>query len=228
MRQDKQNVSEHAVASSLVFDRVPSDHLPGRGPKKDINTVQPGIFLLSDNELKEIINRYRIYAGRIIVKVFPALAFLADLLPKHIPHEYSEEMKCKSEVITMPVLMKDEKKYAECVEVMDTFEDWLQDIHTKALNVPADQHPQPPQNRPAIHTPSRPDQPASHAPPIPDPSDPLCGVKVPCIGDQLTRVRFAAAKDLRSGAHTTKDRLEHLYPFRCAGWHTKKFSKGIS
>lgn len=133
MRQDKQNVSEHAVASSLVFDRVPSDHLPDRGPKKDINTVQPGIFLLSDDELKEIINRYRIYAGRIIVKVFPALAFLADLLPKHIPHEYSEEMKCKSEVITMPVLMKDEKKYAEYVEVMDTFEDWLQDIQYKGL-----------------------------------------------------------------------------------------------
>ena len=74
------------------------------------------------------------------MKVFPALAFLADLLPKHNPHEYSEEMKCKSEVITMPVLMKDEK-FAECVEEMNTFEDCLQDIHTKVLNVPADQHP---------------------------------------------------------------------------------------
>ena len=52
--------------------------------------------------------------------------------------------------------------------------------------------------------------------------DPLCGVKVPCIGDQLTRIRFAGAKDLRAGAHTNRDRLDHLYPFRIAAWHTKR------
>ena len=105
---------------------------------------------------------------------------------------------------------------------MDTFEDWLHEIHTKAsgtvgINVP----PRPP-GRPAINAPSRPGQPSFHAPPAPDPADPLCGVKVPCIGDQLKRVRFAGAKDLRSGAHTCKDRLDHLYPFRCAAWHTKR------
>jgi len=79
-----------------------------------------------------------------------------------------------------------------------------------------------PPGRPAIHAPSQPDQPASHACPVPDPAEPLCGVKVPCIGDQLTRVRFAGAKDLCAGAHTSKDRLDHLYPFRCAAWHTKR------
>ena len=225
MREDHQNVSEHAVSSTLVFDRVPSDHLPDCGPKQDIKAVDPGIFLLSDDELSHIACRYRIYAGRIVVKVFPALSFLADLVPKHIPHQYSEEMKQKSEVITMPVLMKDEKRYAECVEVMDTFEEWIQDIHTKASDVPAtdiDAVPHPPHARPEIHGPSRPDQPASHAPPRQDPVDPLCGVKVPCIGDQLTRVRFAGAKDLRAGSHTSRDRLDHLYPFRCAAWHTKR------
>lgn len=148
---------------------------------------------------------------------------MADLLPKDIPQQYSKEMKVKSEVFTLPVLTKDEKKYADCVDVMDMFEDWVHENHTKAsgtvgINVPP---PRPP-GRPAIHAPSCPDQPSSHAPPVPDPADPLCGVKVPCIGDQLTRVRFAGAKDLRAGAHTCKDRLDHLYPFRCAAWHTKR------
>ena len=221
MREEHQNISEHAVASSLVFDRVPSNHLPDNGPQKDIKTVDPGIFLLSDDELSEIAFRYCIYVGRIIVDVFPKLNFLADLLPKHIPHQYSDEMKQKSEVVTMPVLMKDEKKYADCVDVMDTFEQWIQDIHTKAFSV-SDASPYPPNGRPAVYAPSRPDQPASHAPPVPDPVDPLCGIKIPCIGDQLTRVKFAGAKDLRAGAHTSKDRMDHLYPFRCAAWHTKR------
>lgn len=145
MREEHQNVSEHAVASTLVFDRVPSDHLPDNGPQEDIKTTGPGFFLLSDDELSEIAYRYRVYAGRIIAKAIPKLSFLADLLPKDIPQQYSKEMKVKSEVFTLPVLTKDEKKYADCVDVMDMFEDWVHENHTKAsgtvgINVPPPPH----------------------------------------------------------------------------------------
>ena len=44
MPEEHQNVSEHAVASSLVFDRVPSDHIPDNGPKKDIKTTDLEFF----------------------------------------------------------------------------------------------------------------------------------------------------------------------------------------
>ena len=67
-------------------------------------------FLLSDDELSQIADRYHIYAGRIISKAFPKLSFLADLIPKHILHQYREQMNRKSEVVTLPVLMKDKKK----------------------------------------------------------------------------------------------------------------------
>ena len=73
----------------------------------------------------------------------------------------------------MPVLMKDEKKYADCVDVMDTFEEWVHDIRTRASDVTAEQPDAIPHVRLAIQGPSRPDQPASHAPPVPDPVDPL-------------------------------------------------------
>ena len=43
------------------------------------------VFLLGDEELKEVAGCYRIYAARIFVEFFPALNFLADLVPKHIP-----------------------------------------------------------------------------------------------------------------------------------------------
>ncbi len=41
-------------------------------------------------------------------------------------------MSTKSEVVTMPVLMKDEKKYAECVDVLDQLEKWTQEIYSAA------------------------------------------------------------------------------------------------
>ncbi len=219
MREADQNVSEHAVATTLVFDRVSAKHLPDNCPRRDIHTAPPNIFLLGDDDLRDVADRYCIYAARIFVEFFPALHFLADLVPEHIPHEYSELMKQKSSVITMPVLMKDEKKYPDCVDVMDTLEDWIHDIYTKAKNLPSVLAAARP---PPISAPARPDQPGSHQPPVADNGDPLCGVKVPCIGDQLTRIRFAGSKDLRAGAHTSKDRFDHLYPFRVAAWHTKR------
>ena len=36
MRSDAQNKSVHAVATSLVFDRITSKDLPDDGPKKDL------------------------------------------------------------------------------------------------------------------------------------------------------------------------------------------------
>ena len=73
-----------------------------------------------------------------------------------------------------------------------------------------------------MRTASRPDQPLSHARPAPDPNDPLAKVRVPCYGDQLTRVRLAGAKDLRAGCHTANDRLDHIHPIKVAHWHCKR------
>ena len=91
-------------------------------------------------------------------------------------------MKMKSEVVTMPVLMKDEK-YAEIVNVLDQLEQWAHEIYAAAglcsSSPVVNDGPTPP-----IATSSRPDQSALHVPLTPYENDPLSGVKIPCFGDQ--------------------------------------------
>ena len=221
MRSDAQNKSVHAVATSLVFDRITSKDLPDDGPKKDLKDCDMiELVSLTDEETNITKERYKLLVAKILCQYFPAFKFLQDLVPAHLPHENTEAMSRKSTVVPFPVLMKDEKKYSEVVDVLDQLETWSHDIFSKAgLSLVPDSSHEPPQLQSNT---SRPDQPASHNRPVASTTDPLQNVKIPCYGDQLSRVRFAGAKDLRSGSHTARDRFDHIYPFRIVDWHCKK------
>lgn len=222
MRSDKQNTSVHAVATSLVFDRVSSDHLLDSGPQKSFAECEMrDLIKLTEEDKRCTRERNKIFLGKILCEVFPAFDFLKSVVPAQTPCRYRDEMSTESVVVPLPVLMKDEKKYAEVIDVLDQLEAWLHDLYSKAgLCPPPEQERVPP--GPPIAAPSRPDQPASHVPPTPQPDDPLAKAKVPIFGDQLTRVRLAGAKDLRAGCHTPQDRLDHLYPYKIVDWHTKR------
>ena len=222
VRTDSQNKSVHAVASSVVFCRIPKADLPDDGPQNDLKTCNVReVVKLSSSEKNAIRCRYRILLAQILFEHFPELCVFKPHVSAHTKCLFSEKTSMKSEVITLPVLMKDEKKYADCVDVLDQLEKWTQKLYSDAglCSIPnltgnTDQ--------PAIGNRSRPDQPASHVHPVPSCDDPLSGIKIPCYGDQLTRVRLAGAKDLRAGCHSAAQRLDHLYPFCIVDWHTKR------
>ena len=221
-RTDKQNKSVHAVASSIVFCRVPSGDLPDDGPKGDLKKSDVRqVVKLSTEENALIRQRYRIMLGRILFKNLPELRIFQPFVPAETECSFSSKTALKSEIVTMPILMKDEKKYSDCVDVLDQLENWTEEIYTAAgLCGPAQNDAQ--SAPPVIGHSSRPDQPASHFQPVPSADDPLSVIKIPCYGYQLTRVRVAGAKDLRAGCHSAKERLDHLYPFCIVDWHTKR------
>ena len=181
------------------------------------------LVLLSDDEIRLIQYRYKMLVARILLKHFKKFSRIKSYISGDIDllHENSEASAIKSD-ITMPVLMKDEKKYSDCVDVLDQFEEWTHKIYKSSGRCKDLEADQPPVSHPVISATTRPDQPRSHVPPVMSESDPLQGIKIPCFGDELTRVRFAGACDLHSGCHTAKQRLDNLYPYRIVGWHTTR------
>ena len=199
MTEDIQNKSVHAVATSIVFNRVSDEQFTDAGPQQDLKLCNVcELVNVSDADFNVIRSRYGVLLAQLLFKHFNAFEMFKQYIPETTDCFHDKEMKMKSEVITMPILMRDEKKYAEVVDVLDQLEQWTHEIYSAAglcsSDLVADD------TTPPIATSSRPDQPASHVPPKPSENDPLCGVKIPCFGDKLTRVRFAGAKDLRAGA----------------------------
>ena len=221
MRKDNQNKDMHYFASNLVFDRVPTPDNLSVTPKHDIKSLQNSAFLLTAAESKKLLEDYKVIISRILVKYLPAFTVFKNIVLAHIDHAYQDEMSKKSVIVPLPIQMKDEKNYADVVDILSSYEDAIEDIYVKAgvIKKPDDGKVEKLKEN-TISPHSRPDQPGAHVTSS-DSSDHMKGISVPFGGDQLTRVRFAGAKDLRAGAHTAKDRFDHCSPFKIELWHTK-------
>ena len=220
MRSENQNRDVHAVATSLVFDRVPNKQFTSNAPQQSLGDVDiRKVVAPTAEEMLCTRKRYKILVGNVICEYLQAFKDFKDLVDS-TSSLYPVEMGSPSVIIPYPVMMKDEKKYSDLVSVLDTMETWIHQLYTKAGKTSSSRVPVVITAPPLIGTTSRPDQPGAHIPRVLPPDD--CLPKVPCYGDQLSRVRLAGGKDLRAGCHTATDRLDHLYPFRIADWHTKQ------
>ena len=95
-------------------------------------------------------------------------------------------MLVKSEVVTKPILTKDQKN----IQTVQIF--WIDlkqtlEIYSAAGLCFAEPQAIDDEILTLANT-SKPNEPASHIPPAASENDPLHGVKIPCFGDQLNRV----------------------------------------
>ena len=146
----------------------------------------------------------KVLVGRILIQKIQNLKFWKQVIPKHIAHQYQNKMSEKSIIVPLPMMLKDEKKYEDVVDILDGYEQHLEDIFVKAKVIEKPDDDTVNETPPIIRgQSSSADQAMAHFNEDDD-KDHMKKVSVPFGVDQMTRVQFAGAKDLRAGANTAK------------------------
>ena len=218
MRKDAQNEDLHLFASNLIANRVSFAALQNESPIGKIEDFQLRQALLCHEEWHSYTKSCKVLVLRCLIEFLPAFSIFKNVYPKHIAHRFSSEMSKKYSFATLPIIDADERRYQDCVLILRTYEKWIWELFSKA-GIVTGEIPDINVNEELLSETAAPGQPRAQV--VFTKDDPMKENKIMFAGDQLTRVRFAGAKDLLSGSHTPTDRLEHCSPFKPVMWHTK-------
>jgi hypothetical protein len=100
MTSDNQNKDLHWCNHNAYLDRVNPTHLPDNAPIADLQDVPNSTFLPSLGDHNLLQADFTVLIGRVLVENLPAFNIFKDVIPQHLKHAYSEEMKKKTETVT--------------------------------------------------------------------------------------------------------------------------------
>ena len=75
--------------------------------------------LNAEEQVQLLSGSYKILLGRLMVKNFPKFHWLNSIIPKHITHTHSATAAMKTEVFQLPLLLKNEAKCEDCVDILN-------------------------------------------------------------------------------------------------------------
>ena len=105
MTSDDQKFQDfHCYNHSAYMDRVNPTHLPDDSPTADLQDVPNSTFLPSFNDQNLLLSDFTVLIGRVLVEHFSAFEIFKDVIPLHIKHKYSDEMKNKTETVRLLLL----------------------------------------------------------------------------------------------------------------------------
>lgn len=128
-RSDNHGVMVHMYSILAGRSRTPAPELLHTGHMSYLTHTSVDSFLPQRSDILAVKSNLVVLVSRILVQYFPALKFLAGVVPKHIHHKYSKEMAQKSEVVVLDILMKNETDHKDMLEIMNIMQNYLGDSY---------------------------------------------------------------------------------------------------
>ena len=125
LRSDHLGEMMHMFSMIVGRSRTPAPELPFTGQIAQLNGAPPAHFRPCALDVAAVKENLVILVSRTLTEYIPSLAAFSKVVPRHILHRYSIEMSKKSEVAVLDVLMKNEAKHKDMLDIMSTFQGYL-------------------------------------------------------------------------------------------------------
>lgn len=126
LRSDNKGEMVHMFSLLAGRSRTPAPELIHTCDDLSVlDTLSNETFLPSSSDVSCVKKNLVDLISRILTQYIPGLAPLAKFVPQHILHQYSKEMAQKSEVYALDVLMKNEAKHSDMIDIMRTLQSYL-------------------------------------------------------------------------------------------------------
>lgn len=124
-RSDHKSTMLHMYSIIVARSRTQGSLLPHTGQVSSLDEVPADFFLPSCDDVNKLRANLIVLVSRMLTEYIPQLASFRKYVTKHIEHCYTKEMSEKSEVYVLDILMKNEAKHKDMIDIMTRMQDYL-------------------------------------------------------------------------------------------------------
>ena len=115
----------HMFSVIVGRSRTPAPEFPFTGQIAQLKDATPTHFKPCVADIATVKNNLVILVAHTITEHIPSLTVFSKVVTKHILHQYSVPMSKKSDVAVLDVLMKNEAKHKDMLDIMNTLQCYL-------------------------------------------------------------------------------------------------------
>ena len=125
VRSDRQGQMIHMYSILAGRSHTPGTHLRTTGNVASLSLIPARDFLPSRKDITAARSDLVVLVSRILTQFIKDLTPFQKIVPQHIAHSYSKQMAIKSEVVLVDVLMKNETKHSDMIDIMNAMHSYL-------------------------------------------------------------------------------------------------------
>lgn len=125
VRSDHHGDLLHMYSILAGCSRTANPSLSHTGHIASLSSISSASLLPTKDDVRSIRDNLVVLVGRFMTKYIEGLKPLSRAVPSHIIHKYSKEMAAKSNVVVVDVLLKNEARHSDMIDIMTRMQEYL-------------------------------------------------------------------------------------------------------
>ena len=117
-RKDHTSHMVHAFGSAILVQNVDFSSVTDVYPQRNFTETPIQEFIPSTDDYKLYKHDYTVLMSRVVCNFLPYFQLFEDIIPSKLSQPVSEKLCLKTKVVPMPVLMKNEQKAQDVVDIL--------------------------------------------------------------------------------------------------------------